>query len=454
MPKTSMTALAAAFALASLAVLAPGRAHAAGERIVEIEVVENTKTNDATVRLIADVDTGDAFSYDLLDRVRGDLVNSGLFKDVQVIAVPAVGTPGGMKLTIVAKDKHSWVIAPTVYLQPGNQGGGVGFGENNLFGTNKKLLLYGQIATADSLFLVGYLDPAFLSSPLYFRADVFLRHEDVTEFSGGELIGEEPQPDRITKLKYYNGGFLLGLNVWKGMALDARLRGAYVAFDAPSCADETELPGADCFEKPGKEGYDISAEYRLTYDKRANWYGVTAGTLFGLAYEHSVPQLGSDFGYSLASVRAIKAVRFFEEHNLIVKGGFAVGENLPFQQELTAGGTNLRGYQNREFRGDTKAAGTVEYSVPLFKISSLAFRGLAFADMAYTTFTGDEDNRDQRNYLDGQTDIDATPFRLGIGAGFRIYVRSIVLPLLGIDFGYGPQANTYHIYFAVGLTEL
>jgi outer membrane protein insertion porin family len=448
----ALATLAALVCSAGALAAMPRPARAEGEEIVEIEVVENTKTNDETVRLIADVHKGDSFSYALLDRIRVDLVNSGLFKDVQVIAVPA---QGGMKLTIVAQDKHSWVIAPTVYLQPGNKGGGLGFGENNLFGTNKKLLLYGQLATADSMFIAGYLDPAFLGSPLYFRADTFLRREFVTEFSGGNIL-DEPLPDRTTRMNYYNFGFMLGLNVWKGMALDVRLRGAWVEFGAPECEQMSIMPPGTrpCdSEKPGDDGWDVSSEARLTYDKRANWYGVTAGTLFGLSYEKALPGLGSDFDYWIASVRGIKAWRFFEEHNLTLKGSAAVGHHLPFQQELTSGGVNLRGYQNREFRGDTKASGTFEYGVPFFKLGSLALRGLVFSDLAYTTFTGDKGNV-QRHYLPDQTKIDTNSLRIGMGAGFRIYVRSIVMPLLGVDWGYAPQANEYHVYFAVGLTEL
>ena len=444
MKRLTIVALAVVAALA-----APRAAHAEGEEIVEIEVVENSKTNDETVRLIADVDKGDSFSYELLDRVRIDLVNSGLFKDVQVIAVPV---QGGMKLTIVAKDKHSWIIAPTLYLQPGNQGGGLGFGENNLFGTNKKMLVYGQLATADSLFLAGYLDPAFLSSPIYFRADMFLRQEQITEFAGGNFL-DEPEPDRITQMNYYNAGFLFGINVWKGFALDARMRGAYVKYSDRRCA-ETAQPGSTCAtENPSDDGWDVSAELKVSFDKRANWYGVTHGTLFALSYERALPQLGSDFDYWTVSARYFKAVRIFKEHNLVLKTGLERGYHMPFQQELTSGGTNLRGYQNRQFRGDTKAAGTLEYSVPFFKIGPLAFRGLAFTDAAYTIFTGEEGNT-QRHYLPGQTRIDADALRVGLGAGFRVYVRSVILPLLGVDWGYAPQANAYHIYFAIGLTDL
>ena len=44
--------------------------------------------------------------------------------------------------------------------------------------------------------------------------------------------------------------------------------------------------------------------------------------------------------------------------------------------------------------------------------------------------------------------------RNGVGAGFRVYIKSIVLPLVGVDVGYGVEANDYHVYLAVGLVEL
>ena len=67
---------------------------------------------------------------------------------------------GGVRVHILVKDKHSWVIAPTFYNQPTNTGGGVGFGENNLFGLNQKLLLYAQVATGDSFFIGAWVIPS------------------------------------------------------------------------------------------------------------------------------------------------------------------------------------------------------------------------------------------------------------------------------------------------------
>ena len=432
-------------------------AHAEGERIAEIDVAENSKTSDETVLAIADVEVGDTFTFGLADRVKVDLVNSGLFKDVNVFSAPHPTKQGQVTLTIVAKDKFSWVIAPTVYLQPGNTGGGLGFAENNLGGTGKKVLLYGQIATADSLFLAAYVDPSIANTRFYWRIDSFSRRERVSEFDSRDAFLEQPERERETTMTYLNNGLFAGLNLWKGMAFDLRLRGAYVFYRDSEWSDAAveNAPEAHIGTPPApeKDGWDISTETRLTRDKRANWYGVTTGSLFQLSYETGLPSMGSDWNYWIGSFKLHIAKKYWSRHNLVFKLGGALGDNLPFQQEFTSGGTTLRGYQNRQFRGDTKVATTLEYSVPFFTIGSVALRGLVFYDTAYTAFNRTDLN-ESRNYLIGQTDNELSKWRNGVGGGFRIYMRSVVIPLLGLDWGYGIESGEYHMYFAIGLTEL
>ncbi|MBI4512050.1 MAG: BamA/TamA family outer membrane protein [Deltaproteobacteria bacterium] len=435
-----------AFLLSSL----PARAEEA-EKIVKIEVEGNTKTNDDTVLQIADVETGDRMSPSLGERIKTDLVTSGLFKEVRVETAPA---PGGVKLIITAKDKHSWVIGPTFYNQPGNVGAGLGFAESNLNGENKKLLLYGQVATADSLFLAAYLNPSIQGSAFYWRIDTFHRRERVTEFSSPEEFLDQPEPDRISTMYYLNAGLLLGANLWRGMAFDTRLRGAYVFYRDPHWALKTKQESQGSPGAPQDDGWDVSSEFRLIRDKRANWYGITTGSLLLLSYERALPDLGSDVDWWIASGRLQYAIKYFKEHNLIWKLSAGIGNQLPFQQEFTSGGApGLRGYTNRQFRGDTKVAFNMEYSVPFFKIGSFAFRGLAFWDSAFTTFTRDEGTIG-RHYLLGQTDPKFNQWRNGVGAGFRVFVRSVVLPLVGVDYGCGVEAWDCHVYFALGLVEL
>jgi outer membrane protein assembly factor BamA len=147
-------------------------------------------------------------------------------------------------------------------------------------------------------------------------------------------------------------------------------------------------------------------------------------------------------------------VQVLERHNLVVKASFNIGHDLPFQQELVMGGTSMRGYLNNQFRGDLRVTGNLEYSLPLFTVAGLSIRGLGFFDSGYLTFR--DASNDERNYLPSSARSDNTalaPFKNSVGVGTRFYLRQIVLPLLGLDFGYGLEARDLQIYLAIGLTD-
>jgi hypothetical protein len=118
------------------------------------------------------------------------------------------------------------------------------------------------------------------------------------------------------------------------------------------------------------------------------------------------------------------------------------------------GGTSMRGYLNDEFRGDLRVMANLEYSLPLVTVAGLSIRGLAFFDSGYTTFLDGENA--ERTYLpNSQRSANTTlaPFKNSVGVGTRLYLRQIVLPLLGLDFGYGLEARDFQIYLAIGLTD-
>jgi outer membrane protein insertion porin family len=99
-------------------------------------------------------------------------------------------------------------------------------------------------------------------------------------------------------------------------------------------------------------------------------------------------------------------------------------------------------------------AGTLEYSLPLFTLFGLSVRGLGFFDSGYTTFR--DATNDERNYLPGSARADNStlaPFKNSVGVGTRLYLRQLVLPLLGLDFGYGLEARDLQVYLAIGLTD-
>jgi outer membrane protein insertion porin family len=429
---------------------------ASADVVKDITVEENTKTDSDTVALIARIDVGDEWTPDMSDQVKARLVSSGLFKDVEVYWTPV---KDGVKVHILVKDRHSWVIAPAFYTQPTNTGGGAGFGENNLFGTGQKLLLYGQIATGDSFFVGAWVIPRLFGSNFYAQVDAIFKHSRLIEYAAPTKYIDNPLPVRQSTMDYDNAGFRLGVELFRGFKLETRLRAAYVMYPQSKLlylgapGDQmTELGGDGMLHKPGPEGWDVSNEWTFAIDRRANYYGINTGHKISFSYEYSVPSLGSDFHYYEFAFGIYKAWQVLEQHNLVFKMSLDYGHHMPFQQEFTAGGTSERGWLNDQFRGDSRMLANLEYSVPLFTIYGLSVRGLGFFDTSYTTFLTSDDNT-ERNYLPNAEARGLKPFKNSIGVGTRLLLRQVVLPLLGVDVGYGLEAKDVQVYLAIGLTD-
>jgi len=428
----------------------------AADTIQEIVVEDNEKTTSDTVELIAKIEVGDDWTPEMVDVIKTRLVSSGLFKDVEVFYEPV---SGGVRVHMLVRDKHSWVIAPAFYTQPTNVGGGVGFGENNLFGLNQKLLIYAQIATGSSYFVGAWVVPSIAGTRFYTQVDTYDQHSRNIEYAAPTAYLSNPLAIRRSYMDYYNAGLRLGYDFYKGIVkLDTRLRTARVSYshveldsqDNPAVtAADANAPDPANIPAPGKTGWDTSNEITLTIDRHANWYGIANGGKYTFTFEHSV--LNSDFHYYEFNASAYKAWPILEAHNLVLKAHLDVGHDMPFQQEFLTGGTSMRGWLNNQFRGDFRTLVNVEYSFPLFEIYGLGFRGLGFWDSAYTTFLS-TDNA-ERNYLPNSEARGLKPFKNSVGVGTRLFLRQIVLPLLGLDFGYGLEARDLQIYLAIGLTD-
>jgi outer membrane protein assembly factor BamA len=441
----------------ALAILATLAMRARADEIKEIVVDDNKKTTSDTVQLIAHIDVGDDWTPEMVDVVKTRLVSSGLFKDVDVFWDPV---PGGVRVHILVKDKHSWVIAPAYYNQPTNRAIGVGFGENNLFGLNQKLLIYGQVAFPGDTFFVGaWQIPSIYGSHFYVDFDTYDKHSRNIEYANPTAYIQSPKAIRYSYMDYYNAGVRLGIEPLRGVRFDTRLRGARVSYsqvrlDSEDNPDVTNadvgVPDGAAVPAPGKEGWDVSQEFSFTIDRRANWYGVQSGPRYHAAFEHTVSSLGSDFHYWEINFELFQAWQILERHNLVLKGQVNIGHHMPFQQEFQTGGTAMRGWLNNQFRGDTRVLANAEYSMPLFTLMGLSVRPLVFWDSAYTTVAAPSP---ERNYLPNAEVRGLDGFRNSVGFGTRLYLRQIVLPLLGLDVGYGLESGDVHVYLAIGLTD-
>jgi outer membrane protein assembly factor BamA len=415
-----------------------------GKRVVGARVRGHSKVTEITAMRLGDFEIGQFVTPEMIGDIEEHLLSSELFKTVKVTFEDV---PGGVLVIATVEDKLSWIAAPTLYILPGTWSFGVGYAENDLLGENKKMLLYGQIGNRTSLFFGTYLDPSFRGSPLQLRFDIYTLHKSITEY---ENPPDDPQSTAIareTTMTFLDAGVLVGWKFrwWLSSAL--RFRGAYVYFREPHADDAAQTP----LPVPSPDGWDMSLQAQLTADDRAHRYGVTWGPYLQLTLEAGIPGLDS-YDYQVALMRAYYSWRMFGEHELELRARFDVGHHLPIHEEFGLGGaSDLRGYSGDQFRGDVRGSLRVEYSVPIAKWKMFAFRAIGFWDSGFTAFEfRDPDGR--RDYLPTQND-GAHWFRNDVGAGLRVYVSSIVLPLLGLDFGYGIEGHSPEVYFEVGITD-
>ncbi|HEY6039354.1 MAG TPA: BamA/TamA family outer membrane protein [Kofleriaceae bacterium] len=410
----------------------------------------HTKVTNRTLGYLAHVEIGDMVSTADIPGLQAALISSELFATADVTLEDS---PEGVTVVATLEDKLSWIAAPTLYLTNPNRAVGVGFVENDLGGRDQKLLLYGQLGTQTSILFATFLDPAYHGSKLTYRFDLYLENRYIDEYANPVSDPTNQEVERSTRQIFLDAGALVGWNfAWWAVA-DVRLRGAYVYFrDAynPTVDPNHTMPQA----QPEKDGRDVTIQPRLTLDHRFHVYGVTHGGYLQLMLDQSVPGLDT-YGYGDALLRAYYAWSFLGEHELELRSVNLIGYHLPLHEELALGGVgDLRGYPSDEFRGDLNLVVRAEYSIPLFKWTPTtwlptAFRALAFYDAGYGRFLFPRDS--DRLYLPGQ--LHRNFFRDDVGIGFRVYLKSVVLPLVGFDLAYGLEAHSRQFVFELGLTD-
>ena len=410
--------------------------------VVGFRMRGRTKTTERTAQYLSHVDLGELVGPADLPRIQQAFLSSELF---ETVAISLEDAPGGVLVVATVKDKHSWIIAPAVFLLPGRRSFGIGFAENNLRGQNQKLLLYGQIGDRESQFFGTYLDPSVQGTPFTYRFDVYVYRRIASEYANPTDDPTNEDIVRETTTTYLGGGALIGGRIAWWMIADLRLRAGKLRFTEPHAPDGTPLPA------PEADGWDVSAQGRLTIDARHYRYGVRWGPYVQLLLDTTIPGL-DDYDYSVALLRAYYSWRILDEHQLELRAIGHVGRQLPFHEEITLGGvTDLRGYAVDRFRGDVRTLFRVEYSVPITKWRFLAFRAIGFWDTGYSGIHFPTD-RPARDYLPGHEDGIGW-WRNDVGAGVRIYVKAIVLPLLGLDVAYGIEGKSPAVYFQLGLTD-
>ena len=413
-------------------------------KIIAFRVEGQSKLRPRAASWLSHVDVGQTVVPGEEPQIEAALMSSELFESAEV---HFEAVPGGVVVVCKLHDKHSWIAAPTAYILPGRYSVGGGFAESDLGGKNQKLLLYGQLGTATSLFLGAYLDPSIHGTKWQWRADVYLLHQIEDEYVNAPNMKTSFAVSRESTDTFLDAGLLLGYTFRWWLVGDMRFRGAYAYFRDAHMLDSASTP----MPEPESDGWDWTLQTHWTLDRRKRHFGVTWGPYVQVIGEVAIPGL-STYQYQDASMRAYYSWKFFGDHELELRVGGNLGRHMPFHEEFTVGGTaDLRGYDVDQFRGDTRGMARAEYSLPVASWRVVYLRAIGFFDAGYTAFNF-PDPSGMRDYLPSQMVGDSW-LRTDAGVGVRIYVSSIVLPLLGFDVAYGIEARAPQYYFEIGLTD-
>jgi outer membrane protein insertion porin family len=455
-------------AIALICVFTAARAWAQEEVITDVQVKGTFRTSEQTVSDIAGVSRGDPLRHDTLEMARDRLHTSGLFADVNVYWEPH---GAGVRVVIAVKEKFPWAPLPTFSYSPGDISAGGLIAHGNLFGLGKRGVIGGRVSTVNSGALVAYEDPSVFGSWGFFTIKGKYQSQTIPEYANVAVPNMPLAPMRDTMLRTYGGELSVGVAWFRrvrtsvGWNLDRNDVRSSLPDEGNQVAKDIvpQLPAATTSARRG------SATANLTFDFRGRERAVMHGNALGFNFEYAAPRWGSqsNLWYWKASVSYEHGIRFFRWHNLIVRVGAIAGQNLPLWSENSAGGTNLRGYLYHQFQGDTHLQSQIEYHFPLFSLWQLDVRGLVFNDAAAIwwrdlpprVYSGTGEVYQVRD--DGRQFLPPTYLEQGFkanrdihssaGVGLRFYLRTVAIPLVGVDVGNGLGTKDVRVILVLGV---
>ena len=442
-------------------------ARAMGEPITDIRVIGNSRTTEDTIRSLAGIRIGETLDVDTLETVRERLNTAGLFSDVNVWWE---GHGEGVRVNIVVKDKFPWAPVPTGSWSSNNKAIGLIFVHGNLFGRGKQMVVGGRISSLDSGAILAYRDPSLFGTWMFWEMRALAQREIIPEYDVNSLVPVSPW--RESTFDSYGFEPVFGIAWFRRVRTQVswRIQSVKPVDDKqrvldPNTGDPFSVgidSGVPRTSRGGTMGLGRAA---LSFDWRAREAAIMTGSALSGSLDLGSSAFKSDFEFWRASVWWEHGTRVFRRHNFVYSIGGILGKNTPIWWDTKAGGEGLRGYLGQQFRGDTQVGGHVEYHFPLFSIGSLDFRALGFYDVAtiwsrnlptdastnpgYLTRSGFDQRTFDPNYVVQGLDLKRDTHN-SVGGGLRFFLRSVAVPLVGFDAGYGIEAGHWRFLLIVG----
>ena len=398
-------------------------AGAIGRPISEIRVSGNDKTQERWVLEWARIRPGDILTLPLLRRARQELLDTDLFRSVDLRA--ELYENGELSLHIVLHERRYWLLLPRLSRNAdGDVKAGIRLRVYNLQGADRTLELMAQQEEEgdgdDSEEIrLSYRVPLY-NSPydLGWRLRHIVENTEEEDFDNVETVS---QAGMAVSRDIDIDGWDVPLTVAAGVTFEER---------------RLERPYPDSIEarEPGRfNRLNLAFIFDDLHSERYRRFGKSYTLAFSRGYEW----LGSDYDTDFVEFETIHKLRLNPYDNFNLRFVVAASNDSPFDYPSfgIGGGSTLRGLEDFDERGNARMFANFEYVFAYHRHPQL--RHTLFLDVG--------------NIYENFEDLDPTDLQYTIGTGFRWKIESFVRTDLFLDYGYDPENNTGKLYGGTSL---
>ncbi len=386
-----------------------------GRVLQEIRIEGLRRTDETVVLDIIDLQRGDPVDESTIRTVERELQKSDLFASVAVSATPrpAPGNASEVDLRITLEEK--WTLVPVPFFSTGGDGvnGGLILIESNLFGRNKQLIsaAFGGTDGARGFFV--YADPSVSGGP--WSASV--------SAAGGRSDVEALRPDGEVIRRFTTDDRRVGLGIGYGITSTLRIRSRL----SVSTSSITDFRGGTDDRSP-EDGWYLEPEISLDYDGTRPVDVLMMGPEASVGGSVLTPEEGWRVRGDLSW-----GVPVFGTHRARIVGSGGYGAMPVLNETLISDRDAFRTLPYQATYADRWAGGSVIYDLPVVSTDWGAFV------LSHYWEAGAFDS----DALDGQ-------LYYGPGGGFRVYIRRVAIPALGLDVAYNMVNPAWVFSFTVG----
>ncbi|YAF94941.1 MAG: BamA/TamA family outer membrane protein [Nodularia sp. CChRGM 3473] len=421
------------------------------------------RTQEYIITREVELQPGDVFNRDIVQRDLQRVFGLGLFEDVNVSLDPGTD-PSKVDVVVNVAERSTGSIAAGAGISSASGlFGTVSYQQQNLAGRNQRLGAEIQVGQRELLFDLRFTDPWIAGDPYRtsYTANIFRRSSisliydgqdgDIRTFEVGETDGDRP---RVLRL---GGGLTftrpLSANPYERSEWTASAGFQYQRVSTRDADGNVRREGAVF-----RDGERVSEPINLSFsdqgeddlvllqlgaqrDLRNNPLQPTSGSFLRFGVDQSVPiGLGNIFltrlrgSYSqYVPVNFINLAPGAQTLAFNLQGGTILGDLPPYEAFTLGGSNSIRGYEEGALTsGRSYVQASVEYRFPVFSVVSGALFFDVGSDLGTTTEPAEVLNKNGSGY--------------GYGLGVR--VQSPLGPIR-IDYGINDDGDS-RINFGIG----